>query len=219
MADRMKLIIGNRIYSSWSLRGWLLARQSGIPIDTEVVPLRQPDTSDRIRAHAPAGKVPALIDGGLLVWDSLAIAEYLAERAPQAGIWPADPAARAMARAASAEMHAGFAALRQAWPMNLKRTGPALAPDAGVQGDIDRIATLWRDCRSRHDAGGDFLFGAWSATDAFYAPVVSRFRSYEAPLDRTCAAYCEAVWSHPFMAEWRADAEREPWAIEAIDAL
>lgn len=219
MSDRLGLIIGNRIYSSWSLRGWLLARQSGLDFDCEVVPLRQPDTAARIRAHSPSGKVPTLVDGDLAVWDSLAIAEYLAERAPQAGIWPADVTARAVARAVCAEMHSGFAALRQAWPMNLKRCGPALEPDAAVAADIDRVLSLWADCRGRFGAGGAFLFGAWSAADAFYAPVVSRFLSYAADMDPASRAYCEAVWSHPYMAQWRADAAGEVWAIEAIDAL
>lgn len=219
MSERLGLIIGNRIYSSWSLRGWLLARQSGLDFDCEVVPLRQPDTAARIRARSPAGKVPALLDGDLVVWDSLAIAEYLVERAPEAGIWPADAAARAVARSVCAEMHSGFAALRQAWPMNLKRRGPALAPDEATAADIARIVALWTDCRDRFGAGGDFLFGAWSAADAFYAPVVSRFLSYEAALDASARAYCEAVWSHPCMVEWRAGAEGETWAIEAIDAL
>ncbi|PJK29261.1 glutathione S-transferase family protein [Minwuia thermotolerans] len=219
MTERLGLIIGNRIYSSWSLRGWLLARQSGLEFDCEVVPLRQPDTAARIRARAPAGKVPALIDGGLVVWDSLAIAEYLAERAPEAGIWPAETAARAVARSACAEMHSGFAALRQAWPMNLKRRGPALAADEAAAADVERIVALWADCRDRFGDGGDYLFGAWSAADAFYAPVVSRFLSYEADIDAAARAYCEAVWSHPYMGEWRAAAESEIWAIEAIDVL
>lgn len=219
MAGDMRLLIANRIYSSWSLRGWLLVRQSGLPFASDLVPLRQADTSARIRAVSPAGKVPALADGGLVVWDSLAIAEYLAERAPGAGIWPAAPEARAVARAAAAEMHSGFQALRRAWPMNLKRAGQALPPSDEVRADIARIEALWEDCRNRFARDGDFLFGAWSAADAFYAPVVSRFRSYAAPLGAAAEAYCAAVWDHPFMAEWRADAEGEPWAIAEIDDL
>ncbi|WP_416897987.1 MAG: glutathione S-transferase family protein [Minwuia sp.] len=215
----MKLVIGNRIYSSWSLRGWLLARQSGLPLEIEVLPLRQPDTSARIRAHSPAGKVPLLIDDGLLVWDSLAMAEYLAERAPGAGIWPSGFAARSVARSVSAEMHSGFQALRGAWPMNLKRMGQALPPDDATSADIARIDAIWRDCRDRFGAGGNFLFGAWSAADAMYAPVVSRFLSYRDGMPDDIRAYCGAVWDHSYMQEWRQDAAAETWAIAEIDGL
>ena len=215
----MKIVIGNRIYSSWSLRGWLLARQSGLQFDVTVIPLRQPDTAERIRGHSPAGKVPLLDDGGLLVWDSLAMAEYLAERTPEAGIWPADAAARATARSVSAEMHSGFPALRNAWPMNLKRVGVPLAPDEATVADIGRIDAIWRDCRSRFGSGENFLFGAWCAADAMYAPVVSRFLSYRDAMPDDIRTYCGAVWDHPFMQEWRRDAQAETWAIDAIDSL
>lgn len=217
------LVLGNRIYSSWSLRGWLLVRQAGLAVEEIVIPLRTPETATEIGKHSPSGKVPALVVDGLTVWDSLAIAEYCAEQAPEAGLWPADAAARAMARSVSAEMHAGFQALRGAWPMNLKRKGPALAPDPAVAADIARISAIWADCRSRFVAdrpgGGPFLFGDWCAADAMYAPVVSRFVSYVAPLDPQATAYCAAVMNHPLMREWSEHATGETWAISDIDAL
>lgn len=217
------LILGNRIYSSWSLRGWLLVRQAGLAAEEVVIPLRTPDTAAEIGKHSPSGKVPTLVVGDLTVWDSLAIAEYCAEQAPDAGIWPADAAARAVARSVSAEMHAGFQALRGAWPMNLKRKGPALAPDAAVAADIARISAIWADCRARFgtcsSAGGPFLFGDWCAADAMFAPVVSRFVSYVAPLDPQATAYCAAVMNHPLMLEWSELATTETWVISDIDAL
>ncbi|MDF1735708.1 MAG: glutathione S-transferase family protein [Minwuia sp.] len=217
------LVLGNRIYSSWSLRGWLLVRQAGLAVEEIVIPLRTPETGSQIRQHSPSGKVPTLVVGDLTVWDSLAIAEFCAEQAPDAGLWPADAAARAVARSVSAEMHAGFQALRGAWPMNLKRQGPALAPDAAVVADIARISAIWADCRARFgtcsSTGGPFLFGDWCAADAMFAPVVSRFVSYVAPLDPQATAYCTAVMNHPLMREWSELATAETWAISDIDAL
>lgn len=215
----MHLVIGNRTYSSWSMRGWLLVRQSGLPFDETIIPLRRADTAGRIREFSAAGKVPLLIDGNLTVWDSLAMAEYLADRAPEAGFWPADPEARAVARSVSAEMHSGFAALRAAWPMNLKRMDPPLPPSGDVQSEIARIDAIWTDCCARFGEGGPFLFGAWSAADAMYAPVVSRFVSYGAALSDRAAAYRNAVWTHEWFVEWRDAAIREPWAIEDVDVL
>ncbi|MDF1721222.1 MAG: glutathione S-transferase family protein [Minwuia sp.] len=213
------LILGNRNYSSWSLRGWLLVRQAGIAADEVVIPLRTPESATLIAQHSPSAKVPVLIQGDVTVWDSLAIAEYCAEQAPDAGIWPADPAARAVARSASAEMHSGYAALRGAWPMNLKRKGPPLLPAADVAADIARIIALWSDCRARFGAGGAFLFGDWSAADAMFAPVVSRLTSYGAALDTDSSTYCAAVMAHPLMVEWSAMAAAETWNIAAVDAL
>lgn len=218
-AGSCTLVLGNRTYSSWSLRGWLLARQAGIDVDVVVIPLRTPGTAALIGQHSPSGKVPTLLDGDLAVWDSLAIAEYLAETAPDAGLWPADSVARAIARAVSAEMHSGFQALRGAWPMNLRRTGPALTPGEAVAADIARIVGLWRDCRQRFGHDGDFLFGQWCAADAFYAPVVTRLLGYGADLDIDSAAYCRAVMAHPWMREWVEDAAGEGWTIPDIDAV
>lgn len=215
----MHLVIGNRTYSSWSLRGWLLVKQSGLPFDETVIPLNRPDTAGRIREFSAAGKVPLLKDGNLTVWDSLAMAEYLADRAPDAGFWPADPEARALARSISAEMHSGFAPLRAAWPMNLKRTDPPLPPSTEVQADVARIDAIWSDCRTRFGDDGPFLFGSWTAADAMYAPVVSRFISYGAALSDKSAAYRNAVWTHDWYVEWRDAARQEPWAIADVDEI
>ncbi|MEQ9608183.1 MAG: glutathione S-transferase family protein [Kiloniellaceae bacterium] len=208
------LILGNKTYSSWSLRGWLLAKQAGISFGEVVIPLRQPDTRAQILHHSPAGRVPTLVADGEAVWDSLAIAEYLAETYPAQGLWPSDPAARRLARCVAAEMHAGFQALRRALPMDLSKHHPGhkIAPE--VQADIDRIQAIWRDCRGRFGKAGEFLFGAFSAADAFYAPVVTRFRTYGVALDSISDAYCVAVTYHPWMKEWTAAAAEESWIIE-----
>lgn len=209
-----KLILGNKRYSSWSLRGWLLARQAGISFAEVVIPLRQPDTRARILEYSPAGKVPTLLIDGAAVWDSLAIAETLAEQFPDKGLWPADPGARRLARSVTAEMHSGFPALRNALPMDLSKhyPGHAIAPE--VQADIDRIRAIWGDCRQRYGTGGDFLFGAFCAADAFYAPVVTRFRTYDVALDAVSQAYCAAVTGHPWMEAWAAEAARETWVFD-----
>ena len=218
-----RLFIMDRAYSSWSLRGHLLLDAFDLPFAVTHAEWPSPEF-DALKAEiAPGRTVPALKIGDDLVWDSLAIAEYCAEQAPDAGLWPADAAARAVARSVSAEMHAGFQALRGAWPMNLKRKGPALAPDPAVAADIARISAIWADCRARFGAdrpgGGPFLFGDWCAADAMYAPVVSRFVSYVAPLDPQATAYCAAVMNHPLMREWSEHAASETWTISDIDAL
>lgn len=213
MAD-YKLILGNKTYSSWSLRGWLLARQAGIDCAEVVIPLRRPDTRARILEYSPAGKVPTLVAGGEAIWDSLAIAEYLAETFPDKGLWPADPGARRLARCVAAEMHSGFQALRGALPMDLSKQDPGHALTAEVQADIERIQAIWRDCRERYGAGGDFLFGDFSAADAFYAPVVTRFHTYDIKLDAVGAAYCRAILAHPWMQDWAAEAAKESSVID-----
>ncbi len=213
------LIIGNKAYSSWSLRAWLGARRAGIAFREITVPLDRPDSADSLRRHSPSGRVPVLEHDGLVIWESLAILEYLAERAPEAGLWPAHPAARAVARAVAAEMHAGFAALRGELPMDLKRT-PAATPappsafSAAVQADTARIAALWRDCRQRFGEGGPFLFGRFGAADAMFVPVATRFRTYGVPLDSECLAYADALLTLPEVLEWQDAARAEPWAIE-----
>jgi glutathione S-transferase len=210
----MKLVIGNRNYSSWSLRPWLVMEAFGLPREEEVVPLDQPDTAARIGALSAAGRVPVLLDGAITVWDSLAICEYLAEKYPEKGLWPRDPAARAVARSACAEMHSGFQALREACPMKFKEVfapGP-LAPE--VQANVARITALWEDCRRRFGQGGPFLFGAFSVADAYYGPVVSRFRTYAIPLAGAAAAYAEAMWKHPAMQKWLAAAQAETFAMK-----
>ena len=209
----MKLIIANKNYSSWSLRPWLVLRHTGAPFEEEVIPLEQPDTAARIAQRSPAGRVPVLLDGALTVWDSIAIAEYLNEKFPQAQLWPKDAAARASARSVSAEMHSGFLALRSDLPMRLRSRYAPRPLRSEVQANVDRITAMWRDCRAQFGerAGGPFLFGAFSIADAMYAPVVSRFRSYAVPLDPVCAAYAAAVWADPALQEWAAAAEAETY--------
>jgi glutathione S-transferase len=205
-----RLVLGGKNYSSWSLRGWLAMKQTGAEFEEIVITFDREDRSEAIRRHSPTGLVPVLFDGDLAIPESLAIAEYLAERHPEAGLWPADQAGRATARAASAEMHAGFTALRSSLPMNFRRIRPGLDISEDVDADIARICEIWRDCRVQFGADGAFLFGRFSIADAMFAPVVSRFRTYEIPLDPTGRDYVEAVWSHPFLIEWAAAAETEP---------
>lgn len=203
------LVIGNKRYSSWSLRPWLVLKQAGLAFQELMVTLRQPDTKLRILEHSPSGKVPLLKHGELIVWESLAICEYLAELAPQARLWPQDAAARAVARAVSTEMHAGFAALRQVMSMDVCRIAPMAEVPADVAADIRRIQAIWNDCRRRFGPGGPFLFGRFSIADAMYAPVVTRFTTYGVAVDDVCRAYMEAIWALPAMREWQAAAESE----------
>lgn len=207
-----KLYVGNRNYSSWSIRGSLLVRQSGLDCEEVVIPLDTPETGAKIAAVSPSGRVPVLHVDGLVVWDSLAIAEFLHERFPGAGIWPKDPAARALARSASAEMHSGFMSLRSQMPMDMRsHIEKAITPE--VKADVARIESIWNTCRTAHGRGGDYLFGAWSAADAMYAPVVSRFRTYGVPLSAASERYAEAVWRWPALQSLEAEAAGEPWTI------
>lgn len=212
MAD-LTLVIGNKNYSSWSLRPWIALKQIGAPFREIRIPLRQPDTRARILEHSPGGKVPILKDGDIAVWESLAILDYLAEKFPSAGLWPSAPAARAEARSIAAEMHAGFAALRQQLPMDIRSRKP-LKADAAAEADIARVLEMWRGARSRHGAEGPFLFGRFTAADAMYAPVVTRFRTYGVALDKVCAAYVDAVFALPAMQEWVAAATAEKEVID-----
>jgi glutathione S-transferase len=213
------LVIGNKNYSSWSLRPWLALAVPGIPFEEIRIPLYEAASKAEILRHSAAGKVPVLKHGELVVWESLAICEYVAERFPEAQLWPADPAARAIARAASAEMHAGFIALRSNMPMNLRAHKPGRGRARGVQEDVDRVTGLWRELRGRFGAGGDFLFGRFSIADAMFAPVVSRFRTYEVPLDPVTRHYADAVWALPALQRWReaALAESERIAASEVD--
>ncbi len=208
MSD-LVLVIGSKRYSSWSLRPWLALKQTGTPFEELVVTLRQPDTKACILQHSPSGKVPLLKHGELIVWESLAICEYLAESWPESGLWPQDRAARAVARSVSTEMHAGFMALRQHLPMDVCALTPmgSLAPE--VAADVERIQRIWRDCRSRFGGEGPFLFGRFSIADAMYAPVATRFTTYGVELDTVSRAYVQAIWALPAMQEWKAAAERE----------
>jgi len=211
MSD-LTLVIGNKNYSSWSMRGGLAMRLTGAPFKEIVVPLRQPDTPALMMKHSPSRLVPALHDGDFVVWDTLAIAEYLAEKFPERDLWPRDAQARAVARAVCAEMHSGFATLRRNMPMNMRRRFPGHGVEA-ARADLARVQEIWRYCRARFNSGGAFLFGAASAADAFYAPVVSRFVTYEPPLDETAKAYVAAITEWPLYRDWLAGAEAEPWLI------
>jgi glutathione S-transferase len=209
----LHLNIGNKNYSSWSFRPWIAMKVAGIAFDEEVHSLDAEDFKERVTRISGTGKVPALADGKAQVWESLAILEYLAEKFPDAGLWPADPAARAHARAIAAEMHAGFVPLRRALPMNMWRPviRRALAPD--VQSNVRRIEAIWTDCRTRHGADGPFLFGRFGAADAMYAPVVSRFHTYDVEVNAAARAYMGAVMALPAWAEWRTAALQEPWVL------
>ena len=207
----MKLVIGNKNYSSWSLRPWLAMKMAGLAFDEERIPLDQPDTKARILRHSPAGKVPCLIDGDLTVWDSLAICEYVNETHAQGRMWPADRAARATARAVTAEMHAGFAALRTHLSMDIRARKPARGAEAqrraDVQADIARIVAIWTAALDA--GGGPMLFGDFCIADAFYAPVVTRFSTYGVALPPRLAAYSERILALPPMRAWVAAAQAE----------
>lgn len=213
----LKLVIGNKNYSSWSMRPWFAMKVAGIPFFETVVPIYRPEGKGRILEVSPSGKVPALIDGDITVWDSLAILEYLAETFPAAGLWPSDRAARARARAVSAEMHSGFQALRAECGMNMHRPvgAKALSPDASEA--IARIQAIWTDCRARHANEGPFLFGAFSAADAMYAPVVSRFETYAIQGPAPVAAYMDTIRALPAWKEWRSAALAEEWVIDKFE--
>ncbi len=208
-ARRFTLILGSKNLSSWSLRPWIAMRMAGIAFQETVIALDQPETRAGIGAHSPSGLVPALHDGSLTIWDSLAILEYVHEEKPQAGLWPADRTRRAWARSVAAEMHSGFSALRQTMPMDFARTGLSVEVTPAVQKDIDRVMTIWSDARAAHGADGAFLFGPFTAADAMYAPVVSRFRTYGVALPPALKAYADAMWSLPAMQEWLADSRAE----------
>lgn len=230
--DKITLVVGNKNYSSWSLRPWLALKRTGRPFEEIVIPLDQAKTSRAILAHSGAGLVPVLHHGERTIWESLAICEYLAEVFPAAGLWPAARQDRATARALAAEMHAGFAALRQHMPMNIRRTGnhrtdnhrtdnhKAFAGQtmtAEVGADIERIQSIWESCRKNSGPGGDFLFGAFTIADAMFAPVVSRFRTYAVDLSAPCRAYADAVWNLPSMQEWVAAALVETFPMPRND--
>ena len=208
------LVLGNKNYSSWSLRGFLAARAAGVPFDEVLVRLSEPGSKAELLRHSPAGKVPVLKHGERAIWDTLAIIEYLAELPPEAGLWPADAGARAHARAIAAEMHSGFSALRAHMPMNLRKSLPGKGRGRDVEDDIERICAIWRDCRARHGAGGPFLFGRFCAADVMYTPVATRFRTYAVELDDLCQAYVDAVLASPDFLEWHEAALEEPWVIE-----
>ena len=211
------LVIGNKNYSSWSLRAWLLMKHSGIAFEEVRVPLYTAGYKDALRKYAPSGKVPVLIDGGLAVWDSLAIAEYLAERHPDRQLWPADSVQRAVARSISAEMHSGFAPLRSNMTMNCRGSFPGVGRTVEVAADIDRIQRIWTDCRERFGAAGPYLFGAFTIADAMYAPVVLRFKTYAVQLAPAARQYAEAILALPALQDWIEAARAETEVIAAFE--
>jgi glutathione S-transferase len=207
---QLTLVIGDKNYSSWSLRPWLALKQAGLDFAEVLITLGTPTTHREILRYSPSGKVPVLLDGSITVWESLSICEYLAERFPADCWWPADLKARAIARSISAEMHVSFQSLSQYMPMNCRARLPGKGMEPGVQADIDRITAIWRDCRQNYGAGGDMLFGHFTIADAMFAPVVSRFITYNVKLDAVARAYAEAIWALPAMQEWVAAAHAEP---------
>lgn len=207
------LVIGNKTYSSWSLRPWLLMSHCGIAFEEVRISLYSQDSAVRIGRYSAAGKVPVLVDGTTTVWDSLAICEYLAETHPEMTLWPTDRAARAQARSVSAEMHAGFAALRSHMPMNVRRSLPGRGRAPDVMKDVERVVSIWTDCRSRHAAAGPFLFGAFSIADAMFAPVVTRLQTYQVGLAGAASEYASAILALPAMQRWYRAALAEPETV------
>ena len=216
----LKLIIGNRAYSSWSMRGWLAVKQSGEEFEELVVPMFDAEWDQRREGDefAPSlGKVPILWDGECVVWDSLAIIEFLADRVGREKFWPEDSAARGVARSMAAEMHSSFANLRRELPMNVRKSFAPRQLSDGVKGDINRILQLWAQARARFGGTGDFLFGEYCAADIMYAPVVTRLITYGVPVPPFAGLYVKAVLSHPAVSDWIDQAQDEPWVIERYE--
>jgi len=216
----LKLIIGNKAYSSWSLRGWLAVKQSGLPFQEITVPMFDEAWDKRTQGQefAPSGgKVPILWDDKTVIWDSLAIIEWLADKTDRARFWPRDDAARGMARSMAAEMHSSYANLRRELSMNVRKNFPTPDLDEEVKGEIVRILELWAQARARHGSGGPYLFGTFGAADIMFAPVVTRFVTYAIPVPRFAAAYIETILDHAWMQEWIDAAQDEPWVIEQYE--
>jgi len=211
----LKLIIGNKNYSSWSMRPWIAMKVVRIPFEETVISLDDPNFKQVVGSVSGTGKVPVLIDGDVCVWESLAILEYLAEKFPRVGLWPADSVARAMARVICSEMHAGFLPLRRHMPMNMWRPVKKLELMSEVEANVKRVEVIWADCRARFGtkSGGPFLFGQYSAADAMYAPVVARLRTYGVDVGQVSRGYMNAVMALPAWREWHAAAVREPWIL------
>lgn len=216
----LRLYIGNKVYSSWSMRGWLAVRQSGLPFEEHVASLYGEEwDATRIAAEfAPSnGKVPILWDGDSAIWESLAIIDYLADKVGRDRFWPADDAARALARSMASEMHAGYQALRNEHTMNIRHVYAPEPLSPEVQANVDRIVSLWDQARTRFGRGGPYLFGAFGAVDIMFAPVVTRFRTYSIPLPAAASDYCAAVRAHPFFVEWEKGAAGEHWIIDKFE--
>ena len=214
---KLKLLIGNKNYSSWSMRPWVLMRHSGIEFEEMQVPLQQPDTRQRVLQYSPTGKVPCLIADGASIWDSIAICEFLNEEYPDKNLWPVGRMTRAMARSASAEMHSGFQNLRTHMFMNVRGRFPTKGREPGVQEDIDRIQELWANCRDRFAKGGKFLFGGFCIADAMFAPVVLRFQTYGVDVTKASKEYMDTILGLPAVQEWIAGAKAETWTIPAYE--
>ena len=209
----LTLVVGNKNYSSWSLRPWMALAMANIPFKEVVIPLDQPRTKAEIVSHSQAGRVPVLHHGKLIIWESLAILEYLADAFPDKGLWPRTKTARALARAVSSEMHAGFSALRNACPMNLRRPRKALALSDAVKADIQRIENIWRECRVNFGKGGKFLFGKFGNADSMFAPVVTRFDTYDIQVAKDTRQYMENVMATDAFKTWKEAALKETWII------
>jgi glutathione S-transferase len=213
----LKLVVGNRNYSSWSMRPWMVLKAFGIPFEETFVPLYRDGSKEELLMHSPAGKAPSLEHDGVYVWDSLAIVEYIAELYPDRAIWPHDMTARATARSLSCEMHSGFVALRKECPMNFRRTPQPINASDKLLADVARIDAAWSETRGRFGRGGDFLFGDFCAADAMFAPVVNRFEAYELPASGTARAYMEAIRGLPCWLEWSRRAREEDLMIEQFE--
>jgi glutathione S-transferase len=211
MSDLM-LVIGNKNYSSWSLRPWILLKHLGLPFQEKVIRLQTPEFKDEVAKYGPSGRVPILKHGHVTVWDSLAICEYLAEISGKG--WPKNPEARAVARSVCAEMHSGFSNLRMEWPMNARARNRRAPMTPGLESDIDRIQEIWLDCRRRFGSSGPWLFGEYSIADAMYAPVVLRFNTYGTQINETTRWYIAAAIEDSALQEWVLGAKQEPWMIE-----
>lgn len=210
----MHLYLANKLYSSWSLRPWLLMTALDIPFEEAVIPMYFPDSKARMLDVSPTGKMPCLVDGDIKVWESLAIMEYLHERFPQNGVWPTDAKARAHARASANEMHAGFQALRSMCPMNLTKRFAPRELSSDVADNVRRLEGLWADARRRFGSGGRFLYGAFGAADAMFAPVVTRLDTYQISVSSETRRYMDTVLAHPAFVKWRTAALEEPWTID-----
>ena len=209
----LHLTIGNKNYSSWSFRPWIALKVAAIPFEETVIPIYYPGSKEKFLARSPAGKVPILEDGAVTIWESLAILEYIAEEFPDAALWPRDSAARAHARAIASEMHAGFVPLRRQCPMNMRRPVKKLDLSAETAANVARIDAMWSDCRARFGGDGPFLFDHFSAADAMYAPVVSRFHTYGVEVGAVSATYKQAMMALPAWQEWYAAALQEEWLL------
>jgi glutathione S-transferase len=215
----IKLVIGNKAYSSWSLRPWIMMAHAHIPFEEVVINIYDEKGKQAMRRHAPTGKVPVLLDGEVRVWESLAIMEYLAEKFPAKDIWPRTRPARAMARALSSEMHAGFMPLRQQMPTNFRRAPKKLQVGDDVLANVKRIEDAWADARRRHGRGGPFLFGRFCAADAMFAPVVNRLYAYDVPVRKPARDYMQAMMELPAWIAWHKDAAAEKWHNPTYDSM